>query len=329
MAFRRNNFLTNKNCVIFYNDVYEVVLPLHHKFPMQKYRAVRETLQKDFFTNNRVMFKISPETSFDELKSTHCINYISRFINGAMSEKENRVIGFPWSIAGVRRSLSSVGGTVAAMRVVMENYQLKRFAVSCHLAGGTHHAFYDKGEGFCVFSDIAVAANLALLEYSAIVNRILIVDLDVHQGNGNAELFKNNTQVYTFSMHCKANYFSTIRSSFVDVELSSGCGDEEYLDKLQKWLTYLMIHIKPQLIFYQAGVDIWANDRLGKLNMSKEGLQKRNQMVFSIAKAHGVGVVVTMGGGYPKDSDPLSQSFKSVVDLHCDVYRAAVQTAVD
>jgi acetoin utilization deacetylase AcuC-like enzyme len=168
---------------------------------------------------------------------------------------------------------------------------------SCHIAGGTHHAFYDYGEGFCVFSDIAVAANLALLEYPNIVRKIVIIDLDVHQGNGNAVLFKDDSRVFTFSMHCKENYFSKKQSSDVDVELDAGTTDEEYLLKLQAWLPYLTKTLQPDLIFYQAGVDISGKDRLGRLSITRDGLRRRNRMVYKAAKRHGVRIVTTMGGG--------------------------------
>jgi acetoin utilization deacetylase AcuC-like enzyme len=162
----------------FYNDVYRVALPETHRFPMEKYRMVREGLQRAFVGDARVDFEVSPLATAEELKSTHCSRYVDRYLRGQMSELEIRRVGFPWSISGVQRSTSSVGGTVAAMRAVCSG----EAAFAGHIAGGTHHAFYDYGEGFCVFSDIAVAANLALYEFPSI-QKILIVDLDVHQGD--------------------------------------------------------------------------------------------------------------------------------------------------
>jgi len=205
----------------FYNDVYDVLLPPNHRFPMPKYRLVREKLQREYSFPELVLFTPSPCASEAELATTHCPNYIHRYFTGNMTPLEVRRTRFPWSMDHVRRSTSSVGGTVAAMRAIADNHNL---VFTGHIAGGTHHAFYDYGEGFCIFSDIAVAANLALLEYPEQFRRIVIIDLDVHQGNGNAELFKDSKQVFIFSMHCKDNYFSAKRSSNVDIELEQAQG---------------------------------------------------------------------------------------------------------
>lgn len=309
----------------FYNDVYDVFLPPNHRFPMPKYRLVREKLQSEYSSFQLVQFTPSPCASEAELMTTHCPNYINRYFSGNMTQLEVRRTGFPWSIDHVRRSTSSVGGTISAMRALAESNSL---VFSGHIAGGTHHAFYDYGEGFCIFSDIAVAANLALLQYPGRFRRIVIIDLDVHQGNGNAELFKDSQQVFTFSMHCKDNYFSTKRLSNVDIELEAGTGDEEYLAKLKTWLPYLIDGIRPDLVFFQAGVDIFENDKLGRLKVTRAGLRRRNQLVFQALLRKDIKCVVTMGGGYPKDLNPTSQPFLEIVECHADVYRACVETAI-
>ena len=208
---------------------------------------------------------------------------------------------------------------MAAMRSVC----MGEARVSAHLAGGTHHAFYDRGEGFCVFSDIAVASNLALKEFHDI-KRILIIDLDVHQGNGNAVLFEDNPSVYTFSMHCKANYFSKIRQSDLDVEVEVGATDDTYLSLLAQWLPKLLHEQQPDLVFYQAGVDTLGTDRLGKLGLSQDGLALRNRMVYEEVRKQGAKLVVTMGGGYPTDLDPLSNSYKTVIQAHVNVYKDCI-----
>ena len=169
--------------------------------------------------------------------------------------------------------------------------------MACHLAGGTHHAFYNYGEGFCIFSDIAVAANLALQEFPNLVKKILIIDLDVHQGNGNAALFHDESRVFTFSMHCKENYFSKKEQSNLDVEIESKSGDKEYLDKLNLWLPLLLDTVQPELVFYQAGVDIYQYDRLGKLNITRQGLLDRNIAIYKEIMKRNLKCVVTMGGG--------------------------------
>ena len=207
-CFSSSAFSSNNRVVIYYNDVYRVVLPDTHQFPMEKYRVVREGLQAEMASHRGVSFDVSPLATEAELTTTHCPLYTKRFLSGNLNEKENRKIGFPWSISGVQRATSSVGGTLAATRAVLSHPDVRAAA---HCAGGTHHAFYDYGEGFCVFSDIAVAANCALREYPEAVKRIVIIDCDVHQGNGNAVLFQNNPEVFTFSMHCAKNYFSPVQ----------------------------------------------------------------------------------------------------------------------
>ena len=289
----KSRIFAQKTAIFFYNDVYRVNLPNNHRFPMQKYYLVRSALQQELCNRTDVDFIVSPMATKDELETTHCPEYISRFVSGKLNSDENRRIGFPWSLSGVQRSTSSVGGTVAAMRSLCRNECL----ISGHFAGGTHHAFYDYGEGYCVFSDIAVAANLALNEFPNHINQILIIDCDVHQGNGNAVLFQNNPNVFTFSIHCKENYFSKKQLSNLDVEVPAGASDEEYMTLLQNIIPSLVQDIKPQLIFYQSGVDIHHLDRLGKLKVSLDGLSERNKLIYRTAKENEAKVVITMGGG--------------------------------
>eukprot|EP00605_Chrysophyceae_sp_TOSAG23-4_P002626 GSChrysophyteH1.ASY1.ANO1.2898.1 assembled CDS len=292
---------------------------------MEKYSHVRENLvrmlQKGGGNTPPVEFRQSPLATLEELETTHCPNYVRKFVRGEMSPKDIRATGFPWTKQGVNRSLSSVGGTVACMR---ENTR----KVAAHLAGGTHHAFYDRGEGFCVFSDIAVAANLALREYSDIFANgggILIVDLDVHQGNGNAALFKDNRDVFTFNMHCSGNIFSERQTSDCDIDLPNGCTGGEYLSILQREMLGLMDQLRPQLIFFQSGVDVLRSDRLGKMNLTRDDVRERNALVYEAARSNNTPIVVTMGGGYPKDISTGSPDFIEVVGAHTDVYRQIVE----
>jgi len=273
------------------------------------------------------------------------------------------------SLQHVNRTLSSVGGTAAAACAVWEEYirrqeHLQKAANTqqenesiqflnedtahlcwgAHVAGGTHHAFKNYGEGFCIFSDIAVAANVLLQRYSssssmnqnssAVVplRRILIIDLDVHQGNGNAALFHSNTAVQTFSMHCSANYFSKKEHSDLDVELPIGCDDETYLTTLKYWLDRMEKHRFEEeedghksidgtwrkqfdLIFYQSGVDVHHQDRLGRLSLTTEGISKRNALVYNFAHRLQCPLVISMGGGYPKGDD-----WTSILEAHTNVY---------
>lgn len=310
--------------VLYYNDHYEVPLPPTHRFPMQKYREVRLALQRELEHRGVAHFQPSPLATLDELTTTHTAEYVARYLNGELTEKENRRVGFPWSIASVNRSLSSTGGTVAAARAVCTRPGLLRAG---HLAGGTHHAFADRGEGFCVFNDIAVAANVALRDYPELISRVLIVDLDVHQGNGCAALFENDPRVFTFSAHCDGNYFSKKEDSDLDVELAEGMDDAAYLAAIEEHLPQLFVELQPQLVFFQAGVDPHVADRFGKLAVSSAGLKRRNKLVYQLAAAHGSRLVVTMGGGYPKDLELTSEPFRAVVQSHMDVYRQLVAMA--
>jgi len=312
------------SCLLFYNDVYEFPLPKGHRFPMEKYRLVREVLQDDLSDTE---FVVSPCASRRDLVSTHCEKYVDRFMGGLLSKDENRRIGFPWTEAGAARALSSTGGTVAAATAVGDALRHKRPPyIAGHVAGGTHHAYFDRGEGFCVFSDMACAANVLLRDYGDVVKKILFIDLDVHQGNGNAKLFEDDDRVFTFSIHAKDNIFSTLEKSDLDLELASGAGDADYLRLLKTYLPLLQ-NLKADVVFFQAGVDPSEHDRLGKLKLSRAGLQKRNELVFKAFERRDTPVVVTMGGGYPQNLDANSTAFQNIIQAHADCYRAAAASA--
>jgi len=282
---------------------------------MEKYRLVREKLQTEL---SQVSFEVSPLATRDELILTHCPNYVDNFLTGNLTEKEIRKTGFPWSEDSVKRAISSVGGTVAATRNVLSSDNM----ISAHIAGGTHHAFKTYGEGFCIFSDIAVAANIALTEFKEICKKIAIIDLDVHQGNGNAVLFQNEPRVFTFSQHCKENYFSEIQQSDLDIEVPANADDDLYCSLLENSIDKVLEQ-SPDLVFYQSGVDIHHHDRLGKLKVTRDGLIRRNNIVYNKVKEIGSKLVICMGGGYPKNLDVTSTEFKEIIDSHCDVYRDA------
>lgn len=312
---------------IFYNDVYEVKLPPNHRFPMEKYGKVRKLVQEHLAAlplsqqeKVRCDFQVSPMATIDELVSTHDREYVHRFMIGDQTEAELRNVGFPWSPAGVQRATSSTGGTVAAACAAVEECLRLQTPTTpswaAHVAGGTHHAFRDRGEGFCVFSDIAVAANVVHERYPCI-RRILIIDLDVHQGNGNAVLFADRPDVFTFSMHCSANYFSKKETSDLDIELPIGCGDETYLITLNHWLKQLKSQ-SFDLVFYQAGVDVIGHDRLGRLSLSHRGIERRNKMVYKFVQDLGVPCVITMGGGYPRNQD-----WSPIIAAHASCYTGA------
>ena len=305
---------------MYYNDVYEVILPQGHRFPMEKYRHVRELVQQSI--DDDTQFSVSPLSSWDELTTTHSPDYVERFLQGNLTEAEIRNVGFPWSPSGVQRALSSTGGTIAAACAVCEALPQQQDSPiwAAQVAGGTHHAFYDYGEGFCVFSDIAVAANVVRQRFPY-VKRILIIDLDVHQGNGNAVLFKGRQDVVTFSMHCEANYFSPKEKSDLDVELPVGCTDETYIATLRHWLKQIdTMGGSFDLVFFQAGVDVLEHDRLGRMSLTAQGVTQRNKLVFDFCTNKRLPLVITMGGGYPKNND-----WTPILQAHAGVYLEAHQ----
>ncbi|KAL7489295.1 hypothetical protein ACHAW6_014886 [Cyclotella cf. meneghiniana] len=306
---------------------------------MEKYRKVRMALQDRIMAiADENQFRVSPLATTQQLETTHHPTYISRYLSGKLTERENRNIGFPWSKKHVTRSLSSVGGTVAAAlshsserESNLQTQNNHHLCWAAHVAGGTHHAFSDYGEGFCIFSDIAVAANVLLQTYGEESSRrILIIDLDVHQGNGNAVLFRENERVKTFSVHCVANYFSEKQQSDLDVEMPVGCDDETYLSTVRHWLRRIEEYNydndedsrkkKFDVIFYQAGVDIHHADRLGKLSITSDGITRRNSLVFDFANRMGSPLIICMGGGYPKGDD-----WTPILDAHTGVYWEAHQ----
>ncbi|KAL3944413.1 MAG: hypothetical protein SGBAC_001491 [Bacillariaceae sp.] len=305
---------------------------------MNKYAQVRHKLQElvnDLSEEHQNLidceFVVSPLATFDELATTHSMEYINRFLTGDQTEQEQRNVGFPWSQQGVDRALSSVGGTLAAARGVCQLWQDQYHQSdtpvpwAAHVAGGTHHAFYDRGEGFSVFSDMAVAANVVLQEYPSTIRKVLMVDLDVHQGNGNAVLFEKNPNVVTFSVHCVGNYFSEKQDSDLDIELPIDCNDQTYLMTLNHWLNQIhkeneKTDNKFDLIFFQAGVDVLEADRLGRMSLSQEAVSRRNDLMYNFAQKMNVPLVICMGGGYPRTDD-----WTPIIEAHANVYFQAHQ----
>jgi acetoin utilization deacetylase AcuC-like enzyme len=242
----------------------------------------------------------------EDLLRVHEGGYVERVRTGGLSDREQRRIGFPWSPALVERSRRSVGGTIAAGRAALAD------GVACNLAGGTHHAFADRGEGFCVFNDVAVAARAA---QAAGVDRLAVIDCDVHQGNGTAAIFAGDPTVFTLSIHCLGNYPYVKERSDLDLALADGAGDAEYLAALSGGLERALAG-RPQLAFYIAGADPYREDRYGRLRLSRAGLAERDYRVLGGCAAVGVPVAVVMGGGYASVDD--------VVAIHLETVRAAV-----
>ena len=288
---------------LFYTDHYELPLPEGHRFPKDKYRLLREELQRD----SRFRFHAAPLAGERAIARAHEANYVRDFHEGKLSPAAMRKIGFPWSPGLVERTLASVGSTLAAAAAA------RRSGFGGTLAGGTHHAFHAEGSGYCVFNDIAVA--IAWARDEDWVRRVAVIDLDVHQGDGTAAMCAGDEQVMTVSVHGKNNFPFRKQRSVVDIELEDGAGDEEYLSSVAEALRHAG-GFAPGVVFYQSGVDALASDKLGKLNVSPEGMAARDRAVFEWVRALGVPVVVTMGGGY---SDPIQLT----VAAHAVTYRTA------
>lgn len=276
---------------------------------MGKYTLLRELLLSSRVLSPDELQPVEPEDlPRSALLAVHDSTYVNDFLAGTLDDRALRRIGFPWSPALVRRTLASAAGTLAAAHAALAD------GIAGNLAGGTHHAFADHGSGYCVFNDIAIAARALLDENAA--GRILVVDLDVHQGDGTAAIFGGEPRVFTFSMHGAKNFPFTKQKSDLDVELADGTGDDEYLDTLRAALATAVDRARPGFIFYQAGVDLLAEDRLGKLSLTQAGLRARDRHVLESARRLGVPIVLTLGGGYAL---PLAPT----VEAHVGTYATA------
>jgi acetoin utilization deacetylase AcuC-like enzyme len=281
-----------------------ISLPPGHRFPMGKYARVCAALERE----HPALLQAAPRAAWDDLALIHDPAYLAAVKGGTLDVGAVRRLGFPWSESLVNRSLRSTGGTLTALAWACA------YGAAGHMAGGTHHAFRDRGEGFCVFNDIAVAVAVARRDHG--LRRIAIVDLDVHQGNGTAALFRDDPEVLTLSLHGARNYPFRKEKSTLDVELPDGCEDAAYLRALDEALERVPPH-RPELLFYQAGVDALVGDRLGRLALRHEGLAARDARVYALARRLGAPLVVTLGGGYGRDPE-------ATIMAHANVYRGLV-----
>lgn len=292
---------------IAYDPVYAHPLPEGHRFPMLKYELIPGQLIHEGTITERNL--ISPASCEDEIVAlTHDPAYIHKLKNLLLSPREQRQIGFPQSAELILREWMITRGTIDCCLAAMNA------GVALNVAGGTHHAFYSHGEGFCLLNDFAVAANYLL--HQNLARKILIIDLDVHQGNGTASLFRQEPRVFTFSMHGAHNYPFRKETSDLDIGLPDGIGDAEYLSVLDLNLRKIIRDFSPDFAFYLSGVDVLETDKFGKLKLTLQGCAERDQMVFSSLKALGVPVTVAMGGGYSRD-------VKIITEAHCQTFRLA------
>jgi acetoin utilization deacetylase AcuC-like enzyme len=300
----------------FYSDTFVLPLPEHHRFPMAKYRLLRERIVDEGILAAADLHVPEP-ASWDDLRLVHDAAYVEAVATGTLPADAQRRIGFPWSHMMVERSRRSVGATLAAAREVAR-WPATGTRVAVNLAGGTHHAFGDRGEGYCVFNDVAVAA--AVLLRDGAVRRVAVIDCDVHQGNGTAAIFRDEPAVFTFSLHGARNFPFRKETSDLDVTFEDGTGDEEYLAALALHLPKVLDGHRPDLVFYLAGADPYEGDRLGRLKMTIAGLRGRDRQVFEACRARDLPVVVAMSGGYAHDID-------AIVTIHSNTIREAVAHA--
>jgi acetoin utilization deacetylase AcuC-like enzyme len=279
---------------LYYSDVFVLPLPAHHRFPMGKYVRLRDRLlaSGDFEPSE---FVVPPGVTDAEIERVHCPRYRERVETGALDAREQRAIGFPWSEAMVERSRRSSGATLAAAREALTR------GWSANLAGGTHHAFRDRGEGFCIFNDAAIVARA--MQAEAGLSRVAIIDCDVHQGNGTASIFRHDDSVFTFSIHGARNFPFAKEESDLDIELADGTGDDEYLWHLERGLDETLERARPQLAIYLAGADPYEDDRLGRLKLTKAGLARRDERVLATLESRAIPVTLAMAGGYARNID--------------------------
>lgn len=292
---------------IIYHPNYVAPLPEGHRFPMPKFRKLYELLVSDGVIHPEQFH--TPKHPLQEwIELIHTPDYVQGYYSGTIDPKATRRIGLPWSPALVNRTCVAVGGTILTAQLAL------KYGLACNTAGGTHHAFPSYGSGFCIFNDLAIATRL--LQHLNLVQKILIVDLDVHQGDGTAFIFQNDNSVFTFSMHCQVNFPGTKQKSDLDVPLLEGMEDDDYLQTLAQYLPDLLSQVKPDLVLYDAGVDPHAGDRLGKLCLTDTGLFRREMQVLNTCLAAGYPVACVIGGGYADDMD-------SLVYRHSLLHRAA------
>jgi acetoin utilization deacetylase AcuC-like enzyme len=292
----------------FYSDHFVLPLPDGHKFPMAKYAKTRERILAEGIVAPGDLFE-APAADWAHLELVHTPAYVHAVRTGTVAPDVQRRIGFPWSPGMVERSRRSVGATIAASRTALAE------GMAANLAGGTHHAFADRGEGFCVFNDVAVAARV--LQREAGVSHIAVVDCDVHQGNGTAAIFRHDPSVFTFSMHGAKNFPFRKEVSDLDVELEDGATDDTYLPLLERHLERVLEQHRPDVVFYLAGADPYEGDRLGRLKVSIAGLRRRDEIVLGRCRALGVPVAISMAGGYATDIDAIAA-------IHAGTIRTAV-----
>ena len=293
------------------HPLYSYEFPGKHRFPMEKFAILAEHCKAQGW--------LTPENSFRPgkakmalLELAHCPRYLHRFIHNAQSAKEQRRMGLPWSEGLARRTLISPNGTFLTAQLALKN------GIACHLAGGTHHAHYDFASGFCILNDLAITAKALLAQEK--VNKVLIFDCDVHQGDGTARILEDEPHAITCSIHCEKNFPARKARSNYDIELTVGMTDDEYLAIVKESLSNVITKEKPDFVIYDAGVDIYSGDPLGLLEVSEEGIYQRDCTVLALCQQQGIPVATVIGGGYDDDRTALSRRHSLVVQAAFAVY---------
>jgi len=294
---------------LFYTDHFDLPIPDGHRFPMAKYRRLRQAIVENPLHRDDVML-VPPAATDEQLCMAHEHDYVHRVVTGALTELEIKRIGFPWSEKMVERSRRSSGATLAAARIALVE------GISVNLAGGTHHAMRGAGEGYCVFNDVAVTIRTLVHENQ--IQRAVVIDCDVHQGNGTAEILGNDSKVFTFSIHGEKNFPIRKMPSQLDIDLPDGTGDNEYLSALAQGLRTTLASGPYDLAIYLAGADPYEGDRLGRLKLTKEGLRERDQLVLNTLQKRGIPVAIAMAGGY-------APNIQDIVDIHAATILIASQ----
>ncbi len=294
---------------IFYTDHFVLPLPPEHRFPMQKYSLLRRRVAESGLIAPENM-RVPHAATDEEITRAHTADYLRRVQHGELTPQEIRRIGFPWSPEMVERSRRSSGATIEACRAALAE------GFAANLAGGTHHAFSDAGQGFCVFNDSAIAARA--IQAEGRVKRVIIIDCDVHQGNGTASILADDPTIFTFSIHGAKNFPFHKGRSDLDIELEDGTDDLAYLAALEQGLQQALERAEAELAIYLAGADPFVEDRLGRLALSKAGLAQRDRLVFDYCQAEGLPVAIAMAGGY-------APQVEDIVDIHFETIREAVE----
>ncbi|MBE0486733.1 histone deacetylase [Marinobacter sp.] len=290
---------------VVHHPDYSFPFPTKHRFPMEKFGLLAEYVRaKGLLTRNN-SFRPAPCRQ-GWLTQTHCPDYLNRFARGQLSAQEQKQMNLPWSTGLVRRTFLAPSGTVLAAQLALQH------GIACHLAGGTHHAHFDYASGFCILNDLAIAANVLLRQEG--IERVLIFDVDVHQGDGTAALLANVSGAFTCSIHCERNFPFEKRISDLDVALPDGMVDEDYLAVAYDTLQQALALSKPDIVLYDAGVDVFQGDPLGKLNLSEDGIRLRDRLVLSELKRRGIPVATVIGGGYDDDRMQLAMRHGIIVE---------------